>query len=144
MKIKSAGLLFVAAFTALVAACGEQAAPRQLPSEGSVAAVERAEVKPALSDDKGMLTIRPGEIDGCAGPDTLTAVDVEWNASIANVDGVHIYIQIPGEEPKLWTTAGPVGQERTGEWLRDGSAVRMLDGAQNELASLTLRSVPCQ
>ncbi len=145
MKVKPASLLFaVVVAMGVVTACGEQAQPPRGSLERSADTAERSEVKQALSDDKGMLTIRPGEIEGCLGPSALIAADVEWNASSANVDGIHIYIQSPGEEPKLWTTAGPIGKERTGEWLRSGSVIRMLDGSQNELAALMLSSTPCQ
>lgn len=72
--------------------------------------------------------------DGC---------NVKWDASAANVDGVHLYLDLPGEESKLWVTSGPVAQQMTGQWLRDGTVVRLVDGAGTGLAAVTVSDSPC-
>ena len=132
----------------LLVACGGQApeAPAPVaeqPEQEPVAAPERV-VPPSISDANGMLTLRPGGIDRCTDDDGVIAVEVEWNATAANTDGVHLYLSSPGEEEKLWSTTGAVGTGTTGEWMRDGSVVRLVNAhGDQEIASVTLKDVPC-
>lgn len=135
--------LLVLSAAMLLSACGGQNPEPQAP-EPQAQKPARV-VPPSLSDARNLLTLRPGGIDRCADQDGVVSVEIEWNATTANAEGVHVYLQNPGEEAKLWSTAGAVGKDRTGEWMRDGSVVRLVNAGDNQdLATVTLKDVPCE
>jgi hypothetical protein len=143
---------FVLSSTVVLIGCREQAQPsgqaKQNPAQQNQAEqiAKPTRVVPAsLTDPRNMLTIRPGGIDRCKDQDGVISVEVEWNATAAGTDGVHVYLQNPDEDSKLWTSAGAASKERTGEWLRDGSVVRLVNANDNQdLASITLKDLPCE
>lgn len=127
----------------LLGACGGKAPEAPTQAAELANAPERV-VPPSISSPNGMLTVSPGAIDRCADADGVIAVKVEWNATAANTDGVSLYLSNPGEEEKLWSTTGAQGNGMTGKWMRNGSVVRLVNGhGGEELASLTLKDVPC-
>lgn len=142
-------LIPILAITSVVvlSSCGGQTQPPdQIQQKQPEPIAKPARVVPAsLSDSQNMLTIRPGGIDRCTDQDGVISVEVEWNASSVGTEGVHIYLQNPNEEAKLWSSAGAVSKGNTGEWLRDGSTVRLVNADGNQdLASITLKDVPCE
>ena len=142
-------LLPMLALTSLVllSACGGQTQssdPAQPEQPEPIAKPARV-IPASLSDPQNMLTVRPGGIDRCTDQDGVISVEVEWNATSAGTEGVHVYLQNPNEEAKLWSSAGAVSKGNTGEWLRDGSTVRLVNADGNQdLASITLKDVPCE
>ena len=98
-----------------------------------------------LSDPSNMLTLRPGAIDRCANADGIIAAEVSWDATAAKTEGVHVFLQNAGEERTLWSTAGAVGKDTTGKWMRDGAMVILIDATnQQELARVQLKDVACE
>ena len=81
----------------------------------------------------------------CTAVDGSIAMDVSWNATQANTDGIKIYLKDPstGEE-KLWLAAPAQGTDKTGAWMREGTVVRLVNAnTDTDLASLTVTSVAC-
>ena len=139
--------IFVLSSVTILSACGEKSQPSDQGQQNQVQTIIKPirAVPASLSDPQNMLTIRPGGIDRCTDQDGVISVEVEWNATSAGTEGVHVYLQNPDEESKLWTSAGAASKESTGEWLRDGSIVRLVNANGNQdLASITLKDVPCE
>lgn len=106
--------------------------------------LERAKKLEPLTDPAGALTLKPGGIDRCKTSDGPVSIEVSWNATAFGTEGVHVFLQNPNEERKLWSSAGAVGSERTGEWMQDGSMVILVNAANGmDIANLTMRDVAC-
>ena len=148
MKIKNKLLLGV--MMCSLAACTEQPqTPASAPEASAPAdtaaptAAAPRTVAESLSDSAHLLTVKPGAIDRCTATDGVIAVEVSWDVTSVKSEGVHVYLQNVGEQPKLWSTAGPVGKDMTGKWLQNGATV-ILQGSNNqELAKVTLNDVAC-
>ena len=142
MKI---GKLLTVALIVSTTACTQGA-----PTEGSAPAAPAAQVQssPLIADQKdpsGMLTLSPSAIDLCTAVDGAIAMDVSWDATQANTDGIKIFLKDPstGEE-KLWLAAPAQGHDKTGPWMREGTVVRLVnDHTDAELAKLTVTSIKC-
>lgn len=102
------------------------------------------QVPPELASANRMLTIKPGAIDLCEHPQGVIPVFVAWDARATGTEGVEVYLQAPGEQPKLWARSGAHGGDMTGPWMRDGSRVILINGDGTELASLTINGLACQ
>jgi hypothetical protein len=130
-----------------MAACSEQGGSGVGRSEGAVAKDKQVPVRvvPAeLRDASGMLTVKPGAIDGCESSGGPIAVEVSWDASSARTHGVQIFLQDKGGERKLWSAAGATGKGMTGSWMRDGSVITLVNGENGvQLAQAILKEVPC-
>jgi len=143
MKI---GKLLTIALIVSTGACTQNAPPED---SAPVAPAAQAQSSPALADQKdpsGMLTLSPGAIDLCTAVDGTIAMDVSWDATQANTDGIKIFLKDPstGEE-KLWLAAPAQGHDKTGPWMREGSVVRLVNAnTDSDLAKLTVTSVSCQ
>lgn len=132
----------------VLAGCGKQVSPAgsgsSAPAGSAAPARAGRDVPPEAVAGNGMLRVRPGAIDRCAARDGAAAVEVQWDATRARTEGVHVYLHNPGESRKLWSTAGAVGKETTGPWMRDGSTVTLVNATDgHELAQVTLRDVAC-
>ncbi len=140
----------VLAMATLLAACGNgeegrAAAQATAPVASENTAAGASRVPPESRDPTGMLTLAPGAIDLCVATEGAIAMDVTWNATQANTDGIKIFLTDPatGEE-KLWLAAPAQGTDKTGPWMREGTLVRLVDANANaDLAKLTVTSVPC-
>ena len=117
---------------------GEETVPTPAPS------AKARKIQESLSEPSHMLTLRPGAIDRCKETDGLAAVEVSWDATAAKTEGVHVFLQNLGEERRLWSTAGAVGKDTTGKWMRDGATVILVNANNDqELARVQLKDVPC-
>lgn len=142
MKI---GRLLTLALIVSTVACTQSAPP-----EGSAPATPAAQAQssPVLADQKdpsGMLTLSPGAIDLCTAVDGAIAMDVSWDATQANTDGIKIFLKDPSTgEDKLWLAAPAQGHDKTGVWMREGTVVRLVNAnTDTDLAKLTVTSVNC-
>lgn len=93
-----------------------------------------------------MLTLSPGAIDLCTAVDGAIAMEVSWDATQANTDGIKIFLKDPttGEE-KLWLAAPAQGSDKTGVWMREGTVVRLVNANTDaDLANMTVTSVACK
>lgn len=119
-------------------------APAATPSVSAIA--EQPSVPEETKDPTGMLTIAPGAIDLCTAVDGAAAMEVRWDAAKANTDGIKIFLTDPSTgDVKLWLAAPPQGSDKTGNWMREGTVVRLLNANTDaELASLTVTSVACK
>lgn len=117
-------------------------APAVQPPEAPAAPAAPAELK----DPTGMLTLSPGAIDLCEAVDGAIAMEVSWDATQAKADGIKIFLKDAetGEE-KLWLAAPPQGHDKTGNWMRGGTVVRLVNANTDaELAKLTVASIDCK
>jgi hypothetical protein len=136
--------VLVVALIVSTGACSQDVAPPQ----SSAPAVVQATPSPVPADQKdptGMLTLSPGAIDLCTAVDGAIAMEVSWDATKANTDGIKIFLKDPstGEE-KLWLAAPARGHDKTGNWMRDGTVVRLVnDHTDAELAKITVTSIKC-
>lgn len=106
--------------------------------------LERAKKLEPLTDPAGALTLKPGGIDRCKTSDGPVSIEVSWDARAFGTEGVHVFLQNPNEERKLWSSAGAVGSEKTGEWMQDGSTVILVNAVNGkDIANLTMRDVAC-
>lgn len=140
------GKLLTLALIVSTGACTQNAPP-----EGSAPATPAVQPQSpaAIADQKdpsGMLTLSPGAIDLCTAVDGAIAMDVSWDATQANTDGIKIFLKDPatGEE-KLWLAAPAQGHDKTGTWMRDGTVVRLVNAnTDTDLAKLIVTSVSCK
>lgn len=116
------------------------------PPATAPASAPQPAVPPELKDSTGMLAISPGAIDLCTAVDGAMAMDVRWDATKANTDGIKIFLKDPSTgEVKLWLAAPAQGHDKTGSWMREGTVVRLVNANTDaELASLTVASVACK
>ena len=135
------------ALVAALAACQQNSAPAAGTSADQAApAAQAAPAVPAeQKDPSGMLTIAPGAIDLCAAPEGAIAMDVSWNATKGNTDGIKVFLTDPEtKEEKLWLAAPAQGHDKTGPWMRDGTVVRLVNANTDvELAKLVVTSKAC-
>lgn len=118
---------------------GHESTPVSTPS------ARTRQIQESLSDPSNMLILRPGAIDRCTATDGFIAVEVSWDATAAKTEGVHVFLQNAGEERKLWSSAGAVGKDTTGKWMRDGSKVILINASnEQELAHVQLKDAPCE
>lgn len=91
-----------------------------------------------------MLTVSPGVANVCGGQTEGMTAKVKWDASSVQTQGVEVWLQAPGEDKKLWSAAGVVGESKTGPWLRPGSAIFLINGENDqELAKVEITATPC-
>ncbi|RZA22315.1 MAG: hypothetical protein EOP93_00480 [Lysobacteraceae bacterium] len=124
-------------------ACGKAPAPAATTPQAGAAVQPAAPAE--LKDPTGMLTLSPGTVDMCSAVDGVISMDVSWDASKANTDGIKIYLKDPstGEE-KLWLAAPAQGHDKTGPWMREGTVVRLVNDQDDaDLAKLTVTSTSC-
>lgn len=130
-------------------ACSPETAPQAEPTADATTpppadappAPQSARAEPAKSK---FLTLADGAVDLCKHPNGLMATDVSWDATSAGVKEIELYLQNPGEERKLWAATIANGTERTGEWLRNGTQVFLIDRSNGAaLDSLTVSERPC-
>ena len=108
-------------------------------------AAARAQKIKSLTDASNALVLRPGAIDRCLKPEGPSAIEISWDATAFGTEGVHVFLQNPGEEKKLWSTSGAIGSDKTGEWMNDGAKVILVNGVNDEvISSLELRGAPCE
>jgi hypothetical protein len=89
-----------------------------------------------------MLQFSPSSFPECKG--TNIVVHVSWNATKKTKGPVNILVYTPGHTPKVWASnAAPTGQQDTGEWMSDGSTMRLVDAKGRLLALRTLVTTPC-
>ena len=131
-----------------LAACSQEAAPPAEPvvdAEMAPASAPAAPPPAPVEPAKGKyLTLAEGAVDLCKHPEGLMATDVSWDATSAGVNEIELHLQNPGEERKLWAATIANGTERTGEWLRNGTQVFLIDRSNGAtLDSLTVGERPC-
>ena len=126
-----------------VGGCGKAPAPGA--STPQLAAPVQPAAPAELRDSTGMLTLSPGTIDMCSAVDGVIAMDIAWDASKANTDGIKIYLKDPSSgEEKLWLAAPAQGHDKTGLWMREGTVVRLVNDQDDvDLAKLTVTSTSC-
>ena len=133
---------------ALAGCNGDKPAPSPIGKEAvptSAPLSQERKIPESLSAPSHMLTLRPGAIDRCTNTDGFVAVEVSWDATAAKTEGVHVFLQNAGEERTLWSTAGAVGKDTTGKWMRDGATVILINATnQQELARVQLKDVACE
>ncbi len=127
----------------LLAACGK--APPPAASTPQTGAPLPSAVPVERKDPTGMLTLSPGAIDMCSALDGIIAMDISWDATRANTDGIKIYLKDPSNgEEKLWLAAPAKGHDKTGPWMREGTMVRLVNDQNGaDLAQLTVTSTSC-
>jgi hypothetical protein len=89
-----------------------------------------------------MLQFTPASFPECKGPNIV--VNARWNATGKTKDKITILVYKPGHAPAIWmSNAAPTGQSDTGEWMSDGSTMRLIDAKGRLLAMRTLVTTPC-
>ena len=127
-------------------ACTQSTPPESSAPPAPSAQSQAAQALPDQKDPTGMLTLSPGAIDLCTAVDGAIAMDVSWDATQANTDGIKIFLKDPttGEE-KLWLAAPAQGSDKTGVWMREGTVVRLVNANTDaDLANMTVTSVACK
>ena len=89
-----------------------------------------------------MLQFTPESFSDCKGPNIV--VHVSWDATSKTKRNVSIEVYKPGKAPTVWYMGPPKGQRDTGEWMADGSTVRLIDAKGKLLAMRTLTTTPCE
>jgi hypothetical protein len=78
------------------------------------------------------LTVTPAELSDWTPGAKGVVGEVAWNASGSGIETVGIYAVNPQGRENLCFSGGPVGQGKTGPWLRPGSEFRLKDTATGE------------
>lgn len=140
--------VLVLAVALAMAACSEQGSP-----EGSQAASRPAEpvapapAKPAWDTSAApvagtSVTLSPNPADLCTR--SRTAVDVAWDVTAAGPATIQLWV-VNGDGHKLWAALKESsGSKRTGDWMRAGMAVAVVDPRTKTLInSATLEASAC-
>lgn len=134
--------IFLVVLALALSACNEPASD-SANTGATTPAPPTTPVSLAKNSENGMLTVDPAIVRACPGADAIAA-KVRWNATSAGTEGIQLWMQGPGEEKKLWSAAGAVGEGDMGPWLREGSAVILVNGEdKKELARIVIAAVPC-
>ncbi|MEO9090904.1 MAG: hypothetical protein ABI247_11300 [Rhodanobacter sp.] len=89
-----------------------------------------------------MLQFNPTSFPDCKGPNIV--VQVTWDATGKTKQNVTIQVYKPGNSPTVWYVGAPKGHHDTGEWMADGSTMRLIDSNNKLLAMRTLETTPCE
>lgn len=122
----------LAALTIAMTACNRTEEPAPTPNPvnpGASSAPSSQTEEIAGKQQPTYLKLDQSVVDLCAHPDGLMATQVSWDASSLPTEGVEVWLQSPGEERKLWAATTPKSTDKTGEWLRNGSKVILINGA---------------
>lgn len=92
--------------------------------------------------DDAHFSVALGQVE-CAGVPVATAT-VKWDASGEGIDGVLIKVESPGNERKLWTEGGAIGEATTGPWVF-GRTLFVVEakGTGTVLAQHLVETIPC-
>jgi hypothetical protein len=71
--------------------------------------------------------VTPASIRACEHPDLRMSAEVMWNAQIAGVKNVAIWISNGASPPKKWLSGHSSGSAKTGEWVVNNSTLQMTD-----------------
>lgn len=133
--------ILLAVLVAAAAGCKPNTPP---PQSSSAAEGPAAAVAVDKSSDNGMLSVSPGVANECGGPSEGMSAQVKWDASSVQTQGVEVWLQAPGEDKKLWSAGGVVGESKTGPWLRPGSMIFLINGENDqELAKIEITAAEC-
>lgn len=90
-----------------------------------------------------MLQFSPASFSDCKGPNIV--VHVSWDAMRKTKGPVTILVYKPGRPPVVWMpNVAPAGAHDTGEWMSDGSTMRLVDAKGRLLAMRTLETTACE
>jgi hypothetical protein len=134
----------IIALTCGIAACspGESysgSLPPTAPAKPASAATDSALIAAGVK-----LQSEPAVLEQCGAlRGKRAAVNVSWDATMARVSTVKIWVQEPGKEPKLWAATGVVGNKVSGAWMTDGGAFILTDAGGRELARLVMHAASC-
>ena len=141
--------LLITSLALLMTACNQTsdpASPSPSPATPSpqIADAPATEI-PVVAKESKYLSLEDTAVDLCKHADGLMATQISWDASQLPTEGVEIWLQSPGEEKKLWAATTPKGTERTGEWLRKGSKVILINGSDKAiLQEIVIAEKPCE
>jgi hypothetical protein len=157
-------LLQLVLLLAVSACCSSEdvqaiASSQQVPTGGMVASADAAAVKPdgggtredtvpgmALvhsSVDGVSLEVKVEKVTCKSDRGELAEVRVKWTVP-EGVSFTRISAASPGQEAKTWVEAGASGEEVTGEWVGDGTALVLHDAStQAVLARITAEATSC-
>ncbi len=95
------------------------------------------------SVDGVSLEVKVEKVTCKSGRGELAKVRVKWTAP-EGVNFTRISAAEPGQGAKTWVEAGTSGEEVTGEWVGDGTALVLHDAStQAELARITAEAISC-
>ncbi|WP_158883184.1 hypothetical protein [Rhodanobacter sp. L36] len=87
------------------------------------------------------LEITPENFSECNGGNTV--VHVTWEVGRRYSRPISIYVNNLGSTPQLWYTGDSKGVQDTGEWMRDGTSLILMDAKGREITKRTLESTDC-
>ncbi|MDO5611383.1 MAG: hypothetical protein Q4G62_11550 [Pseudomonadota bacterium] len=113
--------------------------------EGTPRVTSNAAESRAIKSTNGMLTVHHAVIDMCEVPNGVVSSLVSWNASATGTEGTQVWLKEPGKNAVLWSEAGAVFESTTGQWLRNGSEVILINAQdKRELARVSITARPCR
>lgn len=81
-----------------------------------------------------VFVMTPSVIDNC---DSLNhTIDVDWDVNALGVKSVTIYADDGESEQKVWVKGGASGHEKTGNWIKNNSTLRLTDSVTGKVLAL--------
>lgn len=87
------------------------------------------------------LQFTPSSFPTCKGPNIV--VDVSWDATSRTKQPIHLMVNKPGGQPRLWIEAPPKGHRKTPKWMSDGTTMQLRNAHGKLLAERTLTTTAC-